>query len=594
MPVLRVRSLRFAGRVALCILIAALMLLSPRLYAASRTVVGTVTVAGSAAFTEREILSWLSLRSGSPYSPEAGEQDLRTICERYRNEGYLNARAGVSTRFTADSSQVDLVITVEERRRVILGALDFTGNAAISSNELRSIVDARPGAPLDYTQLEADIAAILARYERRGYPLARCTVDSLMLRSGDSADSVAVTLALEEGPRVSIQEVRVEGNQDTRADVILRESRIRFGDPYDAERMQAVRQRLLRLNIFASVSEPELFLRNAAGGVLIRVQEGNTNTFDGVAGYMPGSAPGESGYFTGLVSLAMRNLFGTGRKLHFRWQKEDRSSQELAVGYMEPWLFDIPLNVGMEFRQRRQDSSYVRQGGNARAEWMFSEMLAVSLIGSAEVVIPAADTAIARVPRSSTLSAGIEIVYDSRDDLYSPTSGARYRADYHYGRKSIEAGQTDGGLSGGIQRITVDLDSYLEVFSRQVVALGIHGRQVQGTGMDESEYYRFGGTNTLRGYRENQFLGSRAGWVNTEYRLSLARHSFVYAFLDAGYYFRPANQARQTGNIDAFQYGYGIGLRFDSPLGNLGVSFALGKGDSFAQGKVHFGILNDF
>jgi outer membrane protein insertion porin family len=82
--------------------------------------------------------------------------------------------------------------------------------------------------------------------------------------------------------------------------------------------------------------------------------------------------------------------------------------------------------------------------------------------------------------------------------------------------------------------------------------------------------------------------------VNAEYRLLLARRSFVYAFLDAGYYYRPANELLGTIVGEAFQYGYGIGLRFDSPLGNLGVSFALGKGDSFAQGKVHIGILNEF
>ena len=49
---------------------------------------------------------------------------------------------------------------------------------------------------------------------------------------------------------------------------------------------------------------------------MIRVQEGNTNTFDGVVGYMPGTGTGDEGYLTGLVSVSMRNLFGTARKLH--------------------------------------------------------------------------------------------------------------------------------------------------------------------------------------------------------------------------------------------------------------------------------------
>ena len=588
------RCSRFAGRLPLLALVAALILQTHQLRAMTPSVVGHMTIEGATAFTPRDILSWMTLRPGAVYSSAVWRNDSLSIVERFRVEGYLDVRLHVQELFAADSSSVDLAVTINEHRRTVLGALRVTGNSAIPSEELLDLLDSRAGSPLDQKLLESDVAVVLARYERRGYPLALCTVDSLVLSKGETADSLSVTLVIEEGPRVQIQEVRVAGNRETATGVVLRESRIRMGELYDPDRMQTVRQRLLRLNIFSSVSEPELYLHNEIGGVLIRVQEGSTNTFDGIAGYMPGTGEGEDGYFTGLVSVSMRNLFGSARKMHFRWQKEDRHSQELAIGYVEPWLFDLPLNVGVDFQQRRQDTSYVRQGGSMRAEWMLSEVLAVSLIGSTESVIPSADSTVARVPRSSTTSAGVEVVYDTRDDLYSPTGGARYRADFHYGRKVVTDTRSTNEPSGDVQRFTVDLDSYRTVFSRQVFALGIHGRQVQGAAVDESAFYRFGGANSLRGYRENQFVGTRVGWVNAEYRLLLARRSFVYAFLDAGYYYRPANALEGTLVGEAFQYGYGIGFRFDSPLGNLGVSFALGKGDSFAQGKVHIGILNEF
>jgi outer membrane protein assembly factor BamA len=583
-----------AGRLHTLAYVAALILQAHQLCALTPSVVGHVTIDGATVFTPREILSWMILRPGVPYSSVAWRNDSLIIIERFRVEGYLDADVKMGERFTVDSSTVDLAITIDERRRTVLGSLRVTGNSAISSEELLGLLDSRAGLPVDQGILESDVAVVLSRYEQRGYPLSLCTVDSLMLVKGETTDSVSVTLVIDEGPRVNIEEIRVEGNRETATRVVLRESRIRMGEPYNPDRMQTVRQRLLRLNIFSSVSDPELYLHNDKGGVLIRVQEGSTNTFDGIAGYMPGNGVGDDGYFTGLASVSMRNLFGTARKMHFRWQKEDRHSQELAIGYVEPWLFNLPLNVGVDFQQRRQDTSHVRQGGSLRAEWMLSEVLAVSLIGSTESVIPSADSTIARVPRSSTTSAGVEVVYDTRDDLYSPTAGARYRADFHYGRKVVNEGPSVGVPSGKVQRFTVDLESYRTVFLRQVFALGIHGRQVEGSTVDESEFYRFGGANSLRGYRENQFVGTRVGWVNAEYRLLLARRSFVYGFLDAGYYYRPADELRGTKVGEAFQYGYGIGLRFDSPLGNLGVSFALGKGDSFAQGKVHFGILNEF
>ena len=106
--------------------------------------------------------------------------------------------------------------------------------------------------------------------------------------------------------------------------------------------------------------------------------------------------------------------------------------------------------------------------------------------------------------------------------------------------------------------------------------------------------YRLGGTTTLRGYRENQFLGSRIAWTNTEYRFLLARRSFFYGFFDTGYYYLPGDDAKAISPLKQFKYGYGIGIRLETSLGNVGVSIALGEGDGIGQAKLHFGLINDF
>jgi outer membrane protein insertion porin family len=103
-----------------------------------------------------------------------------------------------------------------------------------------------------------------------------------------------------------------------------------------------------------------------------------------------------------------------------------------------------------------------------------------------------------------------------------------------------------------------------------------------------------GGARTLRGYRENQFFGSRIAWTNTEYRFLLARRTFIYGFVDTGYYFRPKDDLRLSPKAEGFKYGYGLGLLVETSLGYLGVSFALGQGDSFNNGKIHFGLINEF
>jgi outer membrane protein insertion porin family len=504
----------------------------------------------------------------------------------------------VQKTFSPDSTYLDVVIEVYEGKQTLLGALTFAGQQPLSTTTILDEFDSKPGTPLQVHVLEQDIDRLIARYERLGFPFAQCQVAQMIRREGGDADSLDVTIDIVQGENVTLDEIRVDGNAETESSVIVRETRLTRGEVFNPHKVDAIRQRLRRLNIFADVSEPELYMRGRNGGLLIRVKEGNTNTFDGVIGYLPATAAGEGGYFTGLVSISMRNLFGTGRKLSVQWQREDKQSQELGLRYLEPWVFNIPANLTGGFFQRQQDTSYIRRVIDMKGEMMLSDELSIAVTLGSEIVIPSLDTTVNRVFKSSTITFGLELQLDTRDDIFSPTRGARYRTDYQYGKKSTSnvpaALVSRVSAKANTQKITLDMDFFQSTFAHQVAAVGFHGRELRSGLLEEGEMFRFGGAKSLRGYRENQFLGSRVAWSNLEYRFLLARRSFVYGFVDAGYYSRPADELRAIPKSEAFKYGYGIGIQFESGLGNLGVSFALGQGDTFTQGKIHAGLINEF
>ena len=112
--------------------------------------------------------------------------------------------------------------------------------------------------------------------------------------------------------------------------------------------------------------------------------------------------------------------------------------------------------------------------------------------------------------------------------------------------------------------------------------------------LEDSDFFRIGGMKNIRGYREEQFLASVLIYSNVEIRYSLARRSFMFGFYDFGYYLRPSDDLNFIPEQKGFLYGYGIGIRLDTSLGIIGVSYALGKGDSFLDGKIHFGLINEF
>ena len=578
-------------------LLAALFFLLPVISPAAT--IRTLTVRGNAAFTSRQILEWTLSRPGSPYAPGALETDCRMVGDAYRAEGYLGARVHAELAAdTDDSARVDVMLVIDEGRRTVVGQIRIEGARRLTEAGILERFDLTSGSPLNEKMLELDIDVMLSRYEKIGLPFAQCEIAGMGSRQGAETDSADIVLHVDEGRLMTVDEIRIEGNKETRPSVILRETRLEPGELFNPVKVEAIRQRLNRLNIFSSVAEPTLYVRNDKGGLLLTVAEGNTNTFDGVLGYMPSSVSGGSGYLTGLVSVSMRNLFGTGRKLSLRWQREDQSSQDIGVRYVEPWFLEFPVNLSGGFTQRQQDSTYVRRTFDCGAELMLSEEVSLSLVLNFDRVIPSGDSTAVRAVGSSASTVGLHLAYDSRDDMYSPTGGARYETEFAYGRKRVTTvpaallGRVEAG--GSLQRLSVDADLYIATSLKQVAAFGVHGREVRTGQVQPGEMYRFGGANTLRGYRENEFLGSRIVWTNAEYRFLLARRSYVFGFVDTGYFERPADDVNGTPSAQGFRYGEGIGVRIETGLGIMGVSLALGKGDTFGTAKIHVGLVNEF
>ncbi|MDE3058317.1 MAG: BamA/TamA family outer membrane protein [Bacteroidota bacterium] len=573
-----------------------------------------ISFRGNEHFSSRELLSVLSVHRGDIFTATVADTSSAEILRRYRSDGFFFACVdSAATRFSGDSSSVGLTFFLEEGIQSLVYSFTIDGNTVFPEKGIRTRFETSPGKPLNQAVLEKDIDLLLSDYENAGYPLASVKVDSLRLDSTDRS-RLSFALVVNEGPKVILGEIKVTGNTSTKNYVVEREARLGNGEVYNQQKVDRIHHRLERMQIFSSVSEPELFLtlnpaenssgehaarlQRVHGGLLINVQEENTNNFDGILGYVPAPSSGTAGYLTGTVLVSMRNLFGTGRAATVHWVRESAVTQELELSYSEPWVAGYPVNAGADFFQRKQDSSYVAARINGDADLLVSDQFSVGGLLRWSSVYPSASLNYFTVFESSELSFGVDIRYDTRDNLWNPTRGVFYSTSYERGTKHISGPERYLSLAPEKnyveQRVAADLETYVSLAARHIAMLSLHGRQITSNRIEQSDLYQFGGTNTVRGYRENQFYGSRMVWSNLEYRYLTGRASSVAAFFDAGYFSRPADALRGMNGQQEFIYGYGVGMRMETGLGIIRVSYALGKGDTFSTGKIHFGLENSF
>ena len=560
-------------------------------------------VNGNFNFDDNEYFRWAGLTLNQNIFPGVLDSVKNRIARNILAYGYFYLSFEKSDiTLSIDSTTFRITLDVNENTAIIVEKINISNIDSTIDQSLIEQFKYLEGQTLNTENLELNIEQILINYENSGHPFARIVIKSIIVTK-DTVDNeylAEINLKLESGQLNKIDKVEITGNTSTKEYVILRELRFETGAPYIQKQIDEFPKRLNRLRFFEPVQSPRFLINSKKEGVLvIDIKEKNTNNFDGIIGYIPPGKSESSGYVTGLVNVSLRNLFGTGRAIALKWNKFNRKSQELDLKYLEPWFLSYPLNINLNLYQRIQDSTYVQRKIEGALEYLATEDISGSVSISTESVVPTVRVKpVFTVYNSSYLTTGVNLKIDTRDDPYSPSEGLLFVNSYSYSRKKIngpgEYISPNLETSVNLQRFAVSFNIFYELFSRQVVALGVNGRELRSSAYENSDLYRLGGTSTLRGYREEQFLGSRIFWSNLEYRALFTRRSFGFVFFDTGYYLRPADEEKNILKSEEFLYGFGLGLNLETGLGVLRVSYGLGKGDTFSDGKIHFGILNEF
>jgi outer membrane protein assembly factor BamA len=562
-----------------------------------------IEINSSRIFSDTEIKSWAGLNVGQNYFPGIIDTSLTRISTALSYNGYFNPSFEDSNvEFSIDSQTVTIKLNINEGEATVIQDVIFSTTDSSFLEYYISAFNYLEGEIFNLYEIENIIGDILTEMENDGFPFASVKIQSVYLYedSTDEDQLADIYLLLDVGNKSTIDKIEVTGNTSTKDYVIVRELRIEPGEVYSQEKVENLPNRLNKLRFFDPIPVPNFYLNSENYGVLqINVKERNTNNFDGVIGYIPPQNDDESGYVTGLVNITLRNIFGTGRAATISWQKLTRVSQELQLKYLEPWLFGYPFNLNAELFQRIQDSSYVQRIIGGGIEYLATEDFSATAFISAEQVIPS----IREVPvftayNSSSITTGLGLTIDLRDDPMATLSGFIFETSYSYSRKTIdgpseyinESTETEINL----QRLAAGFGAFFEIFPRNVLALKVNGRELSGPFFEQSDLWRFGGIKTVRGYIDDQFLASRCAWTNLEYRLMLSIRTYAFLFFDSGYYRLDPIPEIGIQQGENFIFGYGIGIALDTAIGTLGVSFAFADGDTFSEGKIHFGIINEF
>lgn len=535
-------------------------------------------------------------------APEWPLDSLRAVARRaldhVQQGGYYHARVdSVAT----PPGQAAATIFVRRGPQIPVGTLRLEGVEALPAAALRALMETTAGAPLDPAVLEADIRALLERYDAAGYPLAAIRVAETTVPPGNPP-TLRLTLRVEEGPALWLKRVEVPAEARTTPRFAAQVARLERGAPLAAYDPEALRKRLRDTGLFRTVGAPELRVDADGGAVLtLPLDERAPGTFDVALGYLPPGGARSGGQLVGSGHLQLENLFGGGRTAGLAIDRRPGRVSTADVRVADPYLLGWPLRLEGRFTGEQRDSTFGQQAYHVAVGLMLDATTSVMGTLTRERTQPGpAGTGLLggqqQIPRATAWFTGIGLRVRRLDRAVNPRRGVWVETTVERGQKTrrfrtLTAAGDTARQRDDVRQARLQLRGRLFVptWAAQLVAAGAEASVLRSDTYDRSDLFRLGGATTLRGYDEDRFLGHVVGRLLLEYRYQIDRASFAYVFGDLGYVATPAldDAAARRG----WHPGYGLGIQVRTDLGRVRASYALNPDDRRpTDGRIHLGL----
>ncbi|MBP9674835.1 MAG: BamA/TamA family outer membrane protein [Bacteriovoracaceae bacterium] len=380
----------------------------------------------------------------SGYYDEKYIQDFVEILKRfYINEGYL----------FVDIMKPQLEVTDEYAivsYRITEGTQVKVSQITWDVEDTSVLDEIRPFLHLDLERnfspylLEEDVKNIPTFFRNKGYIYAKFTntTSEYVVRYNESGDLLSLYYTLDLGPRVSLGNIIIVGNNRTRSKVLEREIKITKGDLLTETALIDVKNSLNALGLFSEIKvyTAKETLRNNQVDLIIAVKERNFGVIDIAPGFRTDLGLKLSS------GINYDNLWGMNRSIGFKAQVNRRINgnsfdarrnsefkpmfeYDATAKYAEPYIFHFPISYDVQLSALKRrlysfDAKIVKLTNTFAKD--FSKHLSTSIRHQFEAIsqTDATDSSNRGSFQIGALTPGVSLDY--RNNRANPTQGSYF------------------------------------------------------------------------------------------------------------------------------------------------------------------------
>jgi len=575
--------------------------------------VSKITFIGNKVFSSRELRKVMKTKSSNlfrffsssdNYDPDKLEYDKTLISRLYNNSGYPNfAFKSSFSQLIPNRNSFEIILSVDEGEEYKFNEIIFDNKLKkINVDYLKAILPLETNDLYSSEKIKDSISVIKNNSASYGYNFIKINVDE---RYNHESRIVDVIFNIDEGPKVYINKIDINGNNVTIDKVIRRQIMLAEGDSYSKFLVDNSKNKIQSLGYFSKVDVTEVKDESHDKiNLIYEVEERNTGEATIGAGY---SSTSKANIQFGIKE---ENFLGKGQQLRFAAEFGDEYTT-YDISFAEPYLYNRDLYIKTDFYNDLQDSASVNYeteklgfGFSLGFPLSYNERIITRYSRFTDEITADSDaTSYEKLLAGSTTVSSIGYTFssDKRNSPYKPSSGYKY-----------ELVQDLAGVGGDANflKSTFNNDFYKRINNSLIASIKLKLGHIDG--YDDkfapiTSFYNLGGKK-LRGF-QSQRVGPKSGnsytggqyfyLLSTETNIDLPIENFDITstlFIDLGSVWGLDERFGLIDDGHEIRASTGINFIWDSAIGPINFIFAeiLKKQNTDSIDKFYFDIGYSF
>jgi|TARA_B110000967_G_scaffold210096_1_gene270587 outer membrane protein insertion porin family len=546
--------------------------------------VSKISIIGNEVFTDTEIRRIMSTKrssllkfwsSDNTYDPDRIEYDKELIKSFYNENGFVNFT------FTSSLSQLvknkfEIIFSVSEGEQFNFGNIDVvTKLKKLDADVIKDLLSNNIGKTFNSEVVKEGTDYIKDAAAAFGFTFIE--IDPKMTIN-NKTKTVDIIFSINEGPKVYVNRININGNTRTTDKVIRRTFNFSEGDAYNKYSIDAAKNKIQSLQFFSKVDIKEVRTEDDDRLDLnVNVEEKSTGSASLGAGY------GDTNGSTLTAGLTENNFLGKGQKA--KLQASFSSTSTLYdISFTEPYFNNKNLSVRTDFYSKLDDLDNVKYetstiGFGLSVAFPLSPANRIttkySLLTTDTKADSDATTYETLLSGTNTVSIiGYNLSIDNRNSPYKPSSGSIFTIDQDL------AGV--GGTSNYLKNL-ITYKKYVPIMKTLTAAIKTEFGSINGYSgkyAPVDAMFNIGGKK-LRGFKYGKvgplygtsFTGGSYYYVistETNFDLPIEEYDISSSvFLDIGSVWGLDNRYGSIDDQHKVRSSIGINLNWDSAIGPI-------------------------